>query len=67
MPPLRVTTQLPPAPDTLTVPVGVPAPPPTVAVTVVDWPRLIVEGVTLTLTVGVALLTVNVVTPELAE
>ena len=66
MPPDSVTVQLPPAPLTLTVPVGVPAPPLMVAVTVVDCPRLMVAGETLMLTAGVALLTVSVVVPLLA-
>ena len=61
-----VTVQLPPAPLTDTVPDGVPALPLTVAVTVVVCPTLIVDGDTLTLTEGVALITVSVVVPLLA-
>ena len=58
-----VIVQLPPAPLTATVPVGVPLDPLTVAVIVVVAPTVIVEGAALKVTVAAAVLTVSVVVP----
>jgi hypothetical protein len=66
VPPDNVIVQDPPAPLIATVPVGVPTPPETVAVTVVLWPSEIVVGLTLIETDGLALFTVSVVVPVAA-
>jgi hypothetical protein len=58
-----VNVQDPPAPLTDTEPVGVPALPETVAVTVVFCPSVIVVGLRLIDTVGVAFVTLKLVVP----